>query len=153
MYLTKYKTMVWGTNYIYLIQKSFGHLKTWWENWDSMALWSLESHAFLGKQTLSPSLCPPLSYSRSCYSLDISHFIEQIRWCLQVKVQYAKNVIKVAGTSLVVQRLRFQTPNAGGRGSIPSQGTRSHVLQLWVCMAQLKIPCAATWEKDPACHS
>ena len=33
-------------------------------------------------------------------------------------------------TSLVVQRLRPPTPNAGAPGSIPGQGTRSHMLQL-----------------------
>ena len=32
----------------------------------------------------------------------------------------------MAGTSLVVQWLRLHTPNAGGPGSIPGQGTRSH---------------------------
>ena len=31
------------------------------------------------------------------------------------------------GTSLVVQWLRLHTPNAGGPGSIPGQGTRSHM--------------------------
>ena len=35
------------------------------------------------------------------------------------------------------QWLRLHAPNAGGPGSIPGQGTRSH-------MPQLKIPCAAT---------
>ena len=34
------------------------------------------------------------------------------------------------GTSLVVQWLRLQAPNARGPSSIPSQGTRSHMLQL-----------------------
>ena len=34
------------------------------------------------------------------------------------------------GTSLVVQWLRLHAPNAGGLGSIPGQGTRSHMLQL-----------------------
>ena len=38
--------------------------------------------------------------------------------------------IYVLGTSLVVQWLRFHAPNAGGLGSIPGQGTRSHTLQL-----------------------
>ena len=33
-------------------------------------------------------------------------------------------------TSLVVQGLRFQPPNAGGPGLIPGQGTRSHMPQL-----------------------
>ena len=34
------------------------------------------------------------------------------------------------GTSLVVQWLRLHAPNAGGPGSIPGQGTRSHMPQL-----------------------
>ena len=48
------------------------------------------------------------------------------------------------GTSLVVQWLRLRAPNAGGPGSIPGQGTRSHVPQLSVPVQQLKIPHAAT---------
>ena len=31
------------------------------------------------------------------------------------------------GTSLVAQWLRLRAPNAGGLGSIPGQGTRSHM--------------------------
>ena len=42
------------------------------------------------------------------------------------------------GASLVVQWLTFLTPNAGSLGSIPGQGTRSHMLQLRVLMLQLK---------------
>ena len=34
------------------------------------------------------------------------------------------------GISLVAQWFRLQTPNAGGPGSVPGQGTRSHMLQL-----------------------
>ncbi|TEA11165.1 hypothetical protein DBR06_SOUSAS7210085, partial [Sousa chinensis] len=45
--------------------------------------------------------------------------------------------------SLVVQWLRLCTPSAGGPGSTPDQGTRSHMPQLRVCMPQLKIPRAA----------
>ena len=55
------------------------------------------------------------------------------------------------GTSRVVQWLRLHTSNAGGLGLIPGQGTKSHMLQLRVCMPQqifhmpqLKIPRAAT---------
>ena len=33
----------------------------------------------------------------------------------------------LAGTSLVVQWIRLRAPNAGGLGSIPGQGTRSHM--------------------------
>ena len=58
---------------------------------------------------------------------------------------------KGGGTSLLVQWLRLQAPNAGGLGLIPGHGTRSHRLQLRICMPQLKIPHAAT--KDSACHN
>ena len=34
--------------------------------------------------------------------------------------------------------LRLHAPNAGGPGAIPSQGTRSHMLQLRVLMPQLR---------------
>ena len=47
-------------------------------------------------------------------------------------------------TSLVVQWLRLHAPNAGGLGSIPGQGTESHMTQLRVRMLQLKILHAAT---------
>ena len=56
-------------------------------------------------------------------------------------------------TSLVVQWLGCQAPNAGGPGSIPGQGTRSHM------HATTKSPHAATKRscmkqlKDLACHS
>ena len=32
-----------------------------------------------------------------------------------------------SGASLVVQGIRLRTPDAGGPGSIPGQGTRSHM--------------------------
>ena len=41
------------------------------------------------------------------------------------------------GTSLEVQWLRLQAPNAGSPSLIPGQGTRSHVPQLRVHMLQL----------------
>ena len=41
------------------------------------------------------------------------------------------------GTSLMVQWLRLLTPNAGGPGSTPGQGTRSRMPQL----------------KDPSCRN
>ena len=59
----------------------------------------------------------------------------------------------------MVQWLRLRTPNAGGLGLIPGQGTRSRMLQLRAHMPQLKDPAlpqlkilpAAT--KDPACRN
>ena len=47
-------------------------------------------------------------------------------------------------TSLVAQWLRLHAPSAGGLGSIPGRGTRSHKPQLRVWLLQLKIPHAAT---------
>ena len=38
----------------------------------------------------------------------------------------------------MVQWLKLQAPNAGGLGSIPGQGNRSHILQLRVHMLQLR---------------
>ena len=49
------------------------------------------------------------------------------------------------GTSLVVQGLRLCTPNAGGPGSTPGQGTRSHM------HAATKSSHDAT--KEPACRN
>ena len=40
---------------------------------------------------------------------------------------YITFLIVVLGTSLVVQWVRLHAPNAGGPGSIPGQGTRSHM--------------------------
>ena len=49
------------------------------------------------------------------------------------------------GTSLVVQWIRLRTPNAGGLGSIPGQGTRSHM------HATTKSSHATT--KEPTCRN
>ena len=40
----------------------------------------------------------------------------------------------------MVQWLKFHAPSEEGLGSISGQGTRSHMLQVRVCMPQLKIP-------------
>ena len=42
------------------------------------------------------------------------------------------------GTALVVQWLRFCISSAGGSGSMPGQGTRSHTLQLKILYATTK---------------
>ena len=56
--------------------------------------------------------------------------------------EYTELHKKALGICLVIQWLRFCGPNAGSLGSIPGQGTRSHMLQLRVFMPQRKIPCA-----------
>ena len=48
------------------------------------------------------------------------------------------------GTSLVVQWLRLCAPNAEGPGSTPSQGLRSHVPQLKIPHAVMKVLRATT---------
>ena len=58
-------------------------------------------------------------------------------------------IIKVnVGTSPVVQWLRLRTPNAGGPGLIPGQGTRSRIPQLKILSAATKDP--ALCNEDPA---
>ncbi|TEA37329.1 hypothetical protein DBR06_SOUSAS1910012, partial [Sousa chinensis] len=54
--------------------------------------------------------------------------------------------------SLVAQWIRLRTPNARGLGSIPGQGTRSHVpAATKIHMPQLRSPRSAT--KEPACRN
>ena len=53
--------------------------------------------------------------------------------------------IKTVGTSLVLQWLRLRTHNAEGLGSIPGQGTRSHM------HAAMKSLCVTT--KKPPIHN
>ena len=48
-----------------------------------------------------------------------------LSWCQIVYLPREKGA--TLGTSLVVQWLRLWTPNAVGLGSIPGQGTRSHM--------------------------
>ena len=86
--------------------------------------------------------------SQSC---DFWHF--RLVWLIEPMELCGFPFLKIynPGTSVVVQWLRLCTPNAGGPSSIAGQGTRSHMLQLRVCMLQLKIPHAAT--KDSACHT
>ena len=46
---------------------------------------------------------------------------------------------------------RLHAADAEGPGSIPGQGTRSHMLQLRVAMPQLKIPHGTVKMADPTC--
>ena len=70
---------------------------------------------------------------------DIGITIQQI---LNAEINVLKGLL---GTSLVVQWLRLRAPNAGDLGSIPGQGTRSHM------HATTKSSHAAT--KEPACRN
>ena len=83
-----------------------------------------------------------------------SYIFKSRRKCSTGQFPRTKLEIKIpnAGTSLVAQWLiRLCAPSAEGPGSIPGQGTKSHVQQLRARMQQLKtpyvamkIPCAAT---------
>ena len=46
---------------------------------------------------------------------------------LMLMLVLAQTIKCLLGTSLVVQWVRLRTSNAGGPGSIPGQGTRSHM--------------------------
>ena len=48
---------------------------------------------------------------------------------------------------------RLCAPNAGGLGSIPGQGSGSHMLQLRVHMPQLKKTPHTASKKDPTCRN
>ena len=49
--------------------------------------------------------------------------------------------------------IRHHAPHAGGLGSIPGQGTRSHRLQVRVSRLQLKNREFKCSNKDPRCHN
>ena len=53
--------------------------------------------------------------------------------------------------SLVAQWLGRRTPNTGGPGSVPGQGTRSHMSQLRVCTPQLRVHMQQLKTQDPTC--
>ena len=75
---------------------------------------------------------------------DVGSHCSSLVWhCFCTRV-FSSQECSSLGTSLVVQWRRLHTLNAGGPGSIPGQGTRSHRLQLRVCMLQLRIMHAAT---------
>ena len=69
-----------------------------------------------------------------------AHGIFQARVLSQMRKMKFKEVKE--GTSLVVQWLRLRDPNAEGLGSIPGQGTRSHILRLKILHAATR-PAAA----------
>ena len=73
-----------------------------------------------------------------------------------MKIQFTYHTIHLfkvyySGASLVGQWLRLYAPNAGGLGSIPGWGTRSRMLELRVCILQVKIPRATVKIKEPMC--
>ena len=72
---------------------------------------------------ISSHLLPPISRStqKSLLSTCTSGNISQLKTL-------------APGTCLVVQWLRLHAVNAGGLGSIPDWGTRSHMLQLRIHM-------------------
>ena len=55
--------------------------------------------------------------------------------CLSLSLMIRK---AIKCTSLVAQWLRLHTPSAEGPGSIPGQGTSSHMLKLRVSVLQLR---------------
>ena len=57
--------------------------------------------------------------------------------CSPLPNLYILKIISL-GTSLLVQWCRLPAPNTRDPSSIPGQGTWSHMLQLWVCMLQLR---------------
>ena len=76
-----------------------------------------------------------LAQTHKTYMHTLNKIFFTLRWGVIISILLFK-IVSVQ-TSLVVPWLRLHTPNAGGPRSIPSQGTRFHMLQL----------------KEPACHN
>ena len=91
----------------------------------------MRSKYYLASYKVSLNRLPACKNLKITKSLSISY---------QVKMQATRDFPRGAVAKAVCSQRT-------GPGSIPGQGTRSHMLQLRVCMPQLKIPHAAT--KDP----
>ena len=100
-------------------------------------------HTHRGALPLSPCLTPCLCY-RYPQPLPLGKPMLPVHWpcCCSISQLPPPLPSKWAqwGTSLAVQWLRLRDPTAGGRSSIPGQGSRAHT-------PQLKIPHAEsrTW--------
>ena len=77
---------------------------------------------------MSPELAGEFFTTSTTWEAPSIYITTEIR-----KNTYIFKVLRIkwglSGTSLVVQWLRLQARKEGGSGSMPSQGTRSHVLQ------------------------
>ena len=104
---------------------------------------SSESLLYHPLSSLSPTVPPFNTFSLSLSALSF----QSLKTCKSRQQNEIQNML--LGTSLVTQWLRLCTPNAGGSGLVPGQGTRSHMQKLRVCILQLQIPRAAT---KPRCR-
>ena len=79
------------------------------------------------------------------------HFSHQMFWC-ECECMFSclcSSTYKMhMRTSLVVQGLNVCTPNAGGLGSNPGQGTRSQMPKLRGCVPQLRPSTVKNTEKN-----
>ena len=67
---------------------------------------------------------------------------QMVRVCLVLLETKYCHLKRMYRTSLVVQWLRLHSPNIGGLGLIPGQVTRSHMPQLKIMHAIIKIQCS-----------
>ena len=96
----------------------------------------------MGDLEIKKKWLPPSGSLRSCKTgtphAQSSATQGRVRWVLGASLPLAFKA--GLGTSLVVQWLRFCTPNAGVPGSTPGQGTTSHMPQLRSLHATTKGP-------------
>ena len=117
-----------------------GSRRAWWQRWVWEDTWLLHRPVL----STSPSTCH-MGVGAQCMEwkkMNELQFIGEVR---SINVQETGSSVwlgnREVGASLVVQWLIL---NAGGPGSIPGQGTRSHMPQLRVRLPQLNILCATT---------
>ena len=110
-------------------------LSTWFRTNNLLSLHFRSSICTKGVLLVSASEC-----CENLYNIISVKYLEQFlapNKCLvniTTTVRESELSFKKRGTSLVVRLLRPCAPNAGGLGSIPSQGTKSHM------------PSHATWQ-------
>ena len=118
---------------------------SWWHL--SIMVINVDTRQMLAKEKCKLSPCPfPLCLERGSQKtfypcmLRRGEALVGLKRVGQAKQQWGRcdpYKLQLVRTSLVLQWLKLYAPDPGDMGSIPSQGTRSH-------MPQLKVPCAAT---------
>ena len=81
-------------------------------------------------------VCTTLNRNSYEYGSSVTTELDYKKQHMQISQHSRQPLRNNSGASLVVQWLRLWAPSAGGPGSIPGQGTRSHMLQLNITKTQ-----------------
>ena len=115
------------------------------EHWSGLPFPSpmQESEKWKWSRSVCPTLCDPVDCSLPGSSIHGIFQARVLEWsAIAFSDNYLLKSLVFRGTFLVIQWLRLCTPDARGLGSIPGQGTRSHMPQLKILPAETETFCS-----------